>query len=977
MSKTLYLIDGYAQIFRAYYAIRSGMRSPVTSEPTNAVYGFTGMLFKLFFDFDPHYVAVAIDAPGQTFRDDLYGQYRELKQKGQMDGREDAPPIALSSPPAVAASADRREQYKGTREATPDDLMAQVPRLFEVIEGFGIPIVQHAGLEADDVIATIVQRILETPAYEEVQVRIVSKDKDLEQLIGPKVSLFDIHTDTLIDQAALLENKGITPEQVVDVLALMGDTVDNIPGVEGVGPKTAAQLIQQYGSIEGIFEHIEEIKGKRRENLEKARAHLPLSRQLVQLERRGEFSFSLETARVRPLDLHRLLPLFRQLGFNRYQQDAEQLLAAQSGIARTEPDEVEAALENAERRSAEETTAAADPVGSTSTVYETAESGRYEAITTPTQLETLVDLLRHKPIFSLDTETDGLERDARLVGLSFAWQEGHGVYVPVRSPDLASHLSCEAALGVLRPLLEDPGRPKCGHNLKFDAGVLIRHGVHLRGVVFDSMLASQLLDPSQSGKLEDLALSLLHYRMIPITDLIGASVERVSLDLLPLERVTTYAGEDADIALRLYHHLLPHLKARNQDQLLHRIEAPLSVILAEMEQNGILCDPEELKRQGEELAKRVAELRDEIQKAAGFEFRVDSTTQLATALFDNLGFSSPKKTKTGRSTDITVLEKLAQQEDRNDPRTSVPRLVIAYRQLTKLISTYLGNLRDAIDPADGRIHTTFHQLVTATGRLASHNPNLQNIPIRSDVGRRIRKAFHAPPGGCLLCADYSQIELRLLAHFTGDPALVQAFAADQDIHTTVASEVFHVPLAEVSKEQRARAKTINFGIIYGITPYGLARRIEGIDVSAATQLIAEYKQRFPGIQDFLETCVREAREHGYVSTLTGRFRAIPEIHSLNRSTQALGERLALNTVVQGSAADLIKAAMVRVQNRIDRDRLPMKLLLQIHDELVLETPEETVEEHARIVREEMELAMMLRVPLRAEVGYAYDWMSAK
>lgn len=979
MPETLYLIDGYAQIFRAYYAIRSGMHSPVTSEPTHAVFGFTGMLLKLFSEFDPHYVVVAMDAPGRTFRDTLYEGYQQLKSEAQepaLPAEEGA--VSVLPPPVVTPEEERRAQYKGTRNATPDDLTAQVPRIFEVIEGFGIPILGQPGLEADDVIATITQRILDDPALSDVHIRILSKDKDLEQLIGERVSLFDIHTDTLLDRAALLASKGITPEQVIEVLALTGDTVDNIPGVNGIGPKTAAQLIQQYGSIEGIYEHIAEIKGKRRENLEQARAHLPLSRQLVTLERHADFPFSLEAARVRPPDLNRLLTTFRQLGFNRFQQEAQSLADAQkTPAAETDSAETADPLDTFDPFSAEELPVPSPPPVTVSEAFETAETGHYEAITTEAQLKALIDTLRMTAVFSFDTETDGLGREAELAGLSFAWKEGHGVYIPVRSPNPAEHLDTPTVLTALRPLLEDPTLHKCGHNLKFDAGVLRRQGVRLRGVVFDSMLASQLLDPSRSGKLEDLALSLLNYRMIPISDLIGTGEGQTSIDQVALEQVTVYAGEDADVALRLYHRLQPHLLAQGMDILLREIEAPLAPILAEMEANGILCDPEELKRQGEELGQRAADLREAIQKAAGTEFRVESTQQLAEILFDKLGFASPKKTKTGRSTDITVLEKLAQQEDWNDPRTSVPRLVIEYRQLTKLISTYLGNLRDAIDAKDGRIHTTFHQLVTATGRLASYNPNLQNIPVRSEIGRQIRKAFHAPPGHCLLCADYSQIELRLLAHFTEDPALVEAFAADQDIHTIVASQVFHVPLEQVTREMRARAKTINFGIIYGITPYGLARRIEGIDVPAATELIAEYKRRFPGIQAFLEQCVREAREQGYVATLTGRRRAIPEILSLNRNTQALGERLAINSVVQGSAADLIKAAMVRVQNRIERENLPMKMLLQIHDELVLETPEEEAPAQARIVCEEMERAMTLRVPLRADAGYAYDWMSAK
>jgi DNA polymerase-1 len=492
------------------------------------------------------------------------------------------------------------------------------------------------------------------------------------------------------------------------------------------------------------------------------------------------------------------------------------------------------------------------------------------------------------------------------------------------------------------------------------------------------MLASTLLDPSQSShKPDHLAFAQLGYTMIPITDLIGEGEGQGTMEAVPLDRITQYAAEDTDIVLRLYHRLLPRLEAEGQAELLRDIEAPLTVILAEMEHNGILCDPEELRRQGEVLGSRVDELKRRIWEAAGTEFVLDSPKQLAEVLFDRLGLASGKKTKTGRSTDVQVLDKLAMQEDPADPRTSVPRLILEYRQLQKLISTYLGNLRGSVDPHDGRIRTTFHQLVTATGRLASHGPNLQNIPVRTDIGRQIRKAFHAPEGHCLICADYSQIELRLLAHLSGDKALLEAFARDQDIHAAVASQVFGVPLDQVTREQRGRAKTINFGIIYGVTPFGLSQRIEGLDVPTATQLIADYKARFPGIDAFMQRCVQQALDRGYVTTLSGRRRAIPEVHASNANTRNLGERLAINTVVQGSAADLIKAAMVNVHRRADEDALPLKMLLQIHDELVLEAPESEAERLAKVICEEMERAMTLSVPLRAEAGIGKDWMSAK
>ncbi len=940
-SKSLYLIDVYAQIFRAYYAIRNGMHSPATGEPTHAVFGVTAMLLKLLGQYRPRHVVAAVDAPGKTFRDDLF------------------------------------PEYKGTRRPTPDDLTSQIPRVLELIELFGIPVIGQVGLEADDVIATITQRVLDDPGCADTDVRIVSRDKDLEQLLGDRVTLFDVHTDTTIDVAALLASRGITPAQVVDYLALIGDTVDNVPGVDGIGPKTAAQLVQQFGSLAGILERLDEIKGKRREALERARPQLPLSVALVTLKRDASIPFSLEAARVRPPDPGKLIPFFQQLGFHRFQDDVRSL----AGEGRATTQEAMPATQEAMPATQEGAVSTAAPAARTPPPLEAhgvGGLGEYTAVTTLEALEALVATLRRQPLVSIDTETTGLQRDARLCGLSFAWQTGAGVYVPTRSPDTAGHLDTATVLGALRPVLEDPSVPKCGHNLKFDAGVLAREGVRLRGVVFDSMLASMLVDASQAGhRLDNLASTLLGYQMIPISDLIGEGDGQATMDMVPLAEITRYAAEDADIALRLHQVLAPRLEAAGMMSLMSDVEGPLCTVLAEMEVNGIICDGAELLRQGAGLGSRVDELRREVQTVAGGEFHLDSPKQLAEVLFDRLGLTPGKKTKTGRSTDIQVLERLATQEDGSDPRTSVPRLVIEYRQLNKLITTYLGNLRASIDPATGRIHSTFHQLVTATGRLASQNPNLQNIPVRRDVGRQIRRAFLAPPGHVLLCADYSQIELRLLAHLSQDPALVDAFDRDQDIHTAVAAQVFGVEPDVVTRTQRDQAKTINFGIIYGVTAFGLARRIEGLDVGAAGELIAGYKRRFPGIEAFLRSCIQHGLERGYVTTILGRRRGIPELQSPNGTTRALGERLAINSVVQGSAADLIKVAMVKVQRRIDRGGLPLRLLLQIHDELVLESPADRAAEHAAVIREEMEQAMTLRVPLKAEVGTGTNWMSAK
>lgn len=941
MPKYLYLIDGYGQIFRAYYAIRGGMQSPVTGEPTHAVFGFTGMLIKLFTQLKPDYVAVAIDGPGKTFRDEIYAE------------------------------------YKATREATPQDLIVQIPRVLELIDAFGIPAVSHPGLEADDVIATITQKVLDNPEYADVHVRIVSRDKDLEQLLGERVTMYDIHKDEEIDVETLKATKGITPEQVVDVLALMGDSVDNVPGVPGIGAKTAASLIQEFGSIEGIYANLDKIKGKRRENLEAAREQLELSRELVRLKRDGAFDFSLEAARVRGIHLRKVVALFQQLGFRRYQEDVRRI-ARELGVVDDEAAAVAAEAASGGAAAPEE--AAGSPGEAAGGEH---ARGVYEAVTTERQLEELVRTLKEQELIAVDTETTGLGPDAELCGLSFAWKPGHGVYVPVRSPEPGAHLSQDAVLSALKEVLEDPAVKKCGHNIKFDARILGNYGIVLRGVVFDSMLASILLDPAKAGhKLDQLALDVLGYRMIPIGSLIGGEEEEggqapLSIDCVPLDQVVEYAGEDADIALRLYHALMPRIREAGMEELLCQVEAPLSVVIARMEQNGIMCDPGELARQGEELSRRVEELKARIFEYAGGEFNLDSPKQLGEVLFEKLGLPAGKRTKTGYSTDIEVLTKLAAEEDKNDPKTLVPGLLIEYRQLSKLINTYLGNLRESINPKTGRIHSTFHQLVTATGRLASQNPNMQNIPVRTDVGRQIRKAFVAPPGHVLIAADYSQIELRILAHLSEDPGLIEAFEQGLDIHAAVASQVFGVGIDQVTREQRAYAKVINFGIIYGITPYGLSRRIEGLDVRRAAELIEDYKRRFPGIDRFLQQCVQQAKEYGYVTTILGRRRAIPEIRSSSRPRRALGERLAINTVVQGSAADLIKVAMVKIQDRIDREGHPLKLLLQIHDELIFEAPEERAEECAALVVEGMEQAMSLKVPLKAEAGIGKDWMEAK
>ena len=950
---TVYIIDTHAEIFRSYYAIRTGLTSSVTGEATHAVFGFAGTLIRILMELEAKYIVAAIDTPGGTFRNELYSE------------------------------------YKANRSPAPDDLVTQIHRILQLLEAFGILTLGRPELEADDIIASVTQAILDDPEAGDVDVSIISRDKDLEQLLCDRVTMLDLHNDKIVDERSLWETKGIKPSQVVDVLSLMGDTSDNVPGVEKIGLKTAAQLIQQYGSIDGIFENIDEIKGKRRENLEKAQSQLPLSKQLVTLIRDADLDFSLEQARVKPLDLQKIRPLLQELELKRYEQVVTKLAGGDTESVTAPATRKERVAELAQK-----TDAILDQ-GS----YDTAETGDYSAVVTLDELNDLVETLSTQEIISFDTETDGLDREAKLCGLSFSWQPKQGVYVPVRSPQPENHLDTDTVLAALKPILENPALPKCGHNLKFDTSILIRNGVKLQGVAFDTLLASQLVDArTPSHNLDTLALLHLEHKMISFEELTAGpsdatltdevavpgglfeaeGTRQKTIDEVPLAQATVYAAEDADITLRLYQFLTPKLEALGITELVREIESPLAPILAEMEYNGIVCDKAELERQSGVIEKLVDARQAEIHGIVGYPFNIDSPSQLVQVLFEELGFKPVKRTRGGKiSTDVTVLEALSLREDVNDPKTSVPRLIIDYRQYRKLQSTYLAQLQNAIDTRTDRIHTHLYQLTTATGRLKSDGPNLQNIPVRTEIGRQLRRAFRAPEGHKLICADYSQIELRILAHFSEDESLLETFTQDLDIHTAVASQVFEVPAELVTRELRDKAKTINFGIIYGVSPTGLSRRIKGMTVKEAAALIDDYKTRFPGIDRFLRQCVQQASDHGYVSTLTGRRRAIPEIYSTNRSQRSLGERLAINTVVQGSAADLMKAAMVNVQHRIDADKLPLKMLLQIHDELVLETPEPLAAEHAGIVCEEMENAMSLLVPLRTEAGIGDNWMTAK
>ena len=828
------------------------------------------------------------------------------------------------------------EEYKANRESAPDDFGPQVDRCFELLEAMSIPMLGVEGVEADDVIATIARRFTESEG--EMHVRIISSDKDLTQVLNERVELFDPSKGVRTPDD-VFKSEGVEPGQVLDILSLMGDSVDNIPGVPGIGPKTAAKLIQQYGSIEGIFEHIDEMTPKRRENLEGSQERLVRNRELVRLRDELDFEFNLEDARIDPasLDMGGIDSFCRKLGFTRLPDQLRDLL---------EKSRVKAVVESGGDPAADGTLWATD---SSPTVARPADpDASYRLITTEDELQTMTDAIKAAGQVCFDVETMGLNvMQDDLCGVSLSIEPGEAVYVPVRSPNCDEHLDQETVVRLLDGVMGDESIVKIAHNAKFDLNVMRRAGVMVRGTIKDSMIASYVADTSRSRhRMDDLALGLLELDCISLKSLLGSGSSMKTFDTLELDQALPYAAEDADITLRLWYKLLQEVESKELLPLLDDIELPLVPVLADMEYAGVRVNPDELDRQREQLEIELSRLREEILEAAPGPLNPDSPKQLAGALFNEpeadppgLGLPVVKRRKTGPSTDQEVLERL----DRDaSVETPLPGLVLAYRQLTKLVGTYLVSLKDAIDPGTGRIHSSFNQVGTATGRLSSNDPNLQNIPIRSSVGREIRRAFIPEDGFCFISADYSQVELRLLAHLSNDDAMQAAFHAGEDIHRAVASEVFDTPVQEVTGEQRSAAKMVNFGIVYGVTPYGLARRLDQ-DVPRAARIINDYKARFTGIESFLETCVEKARQDGFVETMCGRRRAINDINSPNGQTRAMAERLAINSVVQGSAADLIKIAMINVHQGLSEIDPHARLILQVHDELVLEAPRESAE----------------------------------
>jgi DNA polymerase-1 len=835
--------------------------------------------------------------------------------------------LCAMDPPGGTFRHSLYPQYKANRSEMPDDLRPQFSIIRQMLATLGVSVVEVPGYEADDVLASIA----DMAERQQAECYLVTSDKDCRQLISDRVHLYNIRKDQLYTAQQLQNDWGVRPNQVVDFQALVGDSTDNVPGVRMIGPKAARELLESYDTLESVLENAHEVRGaKRQENLIAGRESALLSRQLVELKRDVPLDINWDAARVGGYHVDAMLDLCGELGFHRL---ADQVRALE-GRAAPEPWKCE-----------------------------------YHLVNTPEALSELVAQLETQHTISLDTETTSVNpREAKPCGLSFAWEPGEAWYVAVRARPDETALPLESTLEALREVLCNPAIKKIGQNLKYDLVVLRSAGIQVQGVAFDTMLASYLLDAGERiHNLDELAKRYLNHTTVKISELIGTGKNQRRMDEVPLELVAPYACEDADVPLRLMPILEARLKEDGLESLFYELEMPLVEVLAEMEFHGIAVDRDRLAELSETYRLRLEILEQEIFELAGREFNIASPKQLQQVLFEEQGLPIGKRTKTGPSTDVTVLEELAAQHP-------LPAKIIEFRQFAKLKNTYVDALPLMIHPETGRVHASFNQSVAATGRLSSSDPNLQNIPIRTESGREIRSAFRASPEGwVLLAGDYSQIELRVLAHFSEDQELCRAFQSDEDIHRLVASQVYDVPLGEVTSQQRRAAKAVNFGVIYGQTGFGLARSL-GIELDDATEFIDNYFERYSSVEDFLSNVLEGCLKRGYVTTIMGRRRAIRGVRSNpSRRQRNLPERTAINTVIQGSAADLIKRAMICVHRRLQDEGLPARMLLQIHDELVFEVPADTVELLAALVNEEMTSVLPLRVPLKVDLKSGPTW----
>ncbi|MHA6606638.1 DNA polymerase I [Photobacterium damselae] len=914
----LILIDGSSYLYRAYHAAPNFTNSE--GQPTGAVYGVINMLRSMLRQFSTEHIAVIFDAKGKTFRDEMFAD------------------------------------YKANRPPMPDDLRGQIEPLHAVIKAMGLPLISISGVEADDVIGTLATQASKAG----MPVLISTGDKDMAQLVDENITLINTMTDVVMDPTGVVEKFGIGPELIIDYLALMGDKVDNIPGVPGVGEKTAKALLTGIGGLDALYDRLDEIPAlgfrgsktmpkKLLDNKEGAY----LSYQLATIKLDVELDITpQELVKAEP-DVDELTRLFGQLQFRRW---LEEMLSGSDG--KIVADEK-----------------AAQVVASEKVVAPVIDRSGYEVILDQSRFDAWLEQLKSAEVFAFDTETDSLDyMVANLVGVSFAVEEGKAAYVPVAHDylDAPEQLDRDWVLAQLKPLLEDPNQAKIGQNLKYDASVIARYDIEMQGIKYDTMLESYVYN-SVVGRhdMDSLALRYLEHKNISFEEIAGKGKGQLTFNQIDLEQAGPYAAEDADITLRLHNALYPKVSA--DEKLLHvfsDIEMPLVPVLSRMERTGVLIDSMKLSVQSQEIAQRLDELEKRAFEIADQEFNLSSPKQLQAILFEKMGLPVLKKTPSGTpSTNEEVLQELALDYP-------LPKLILEYRGLAKLKSTYTDKLPKMVNPATGRVHTSYHQAVTATGRLSSSDPNLQNIPVRNDEGRRIRQAFIAPQGYKVLAIDYSQIELRIMAHLSGDKALLDAFCHGKDIHAATAAEILGLPLEQVSSEQRRRAKAINFGLIYGMSAFGLAKQLD-MGRGEAQEYMNTYFERYPGVLEYMETTRTVASEQGYVETLFGRRLYLPDIKSRNGLRRKAAERAAINAPMQGTAADIIKRAMVLVDEWIGQQESGrVRLLMQVHDELVFEVQESEIESVAKEIKTLMESAAQLDVPLIADIGYGENWDQA-
>ncbi|MEO8459582.1 MAG: DNA polymerase I [Dokdonella sp.] len=929
----LVLIDGSSYLYRAFHALPQ-LTNPA-GEPTGALFGVFNMLRATLKE-APACVAFVADASGPTFRDALF------------------------------------DQYKANRQAMPDDLRAQIEPMLAIVEALGFTILRVPGVEADDVIGTLAQRA----EAEGMDVVISTGDKDLAQLVTPHISLINTMTNSVLDEAGVFAKFGVRPDQIVDFLSLTGDSADNIPGVEKCGPKTAAKWLAEYGTLDGVVENAAAIGGKIGENLRNALPQLPLSRQLATIKVDVELDRAPSDLALRGRDVTRLRDLYQRYGFTSALKELDATAGADGGDAAGASTPAENTNTSASTPSAIAMSASvsipAEPA--LNVAPELVGPGAYELVTTRERLDAWIEMLRSAPLISFDSETTGLDPlQAEIVGVSFATEPRCAAYVPVAhdGPGAPQQLARDEVLAALKPLLEDPARPKLGQHGKYDINVLSNYGIVVQGYANDTMLESYVLHSTANRHdMDTLAKRHLGYDTIHYSDVAGKGAKQIPFSQVDVDTACRYAAEDADITLRLHHALWPQLERDTKLLGVYRdIEMPLVPVLARMEQRGVLIDVNALRLQSQQLGRRMLEITEQVHKLAGRPFSLDSPKQLQALLFDELKLPIVVKTPKGQpSTNEEALEAIADKHE-------LPRLILDYRGLAKLRSTYTDKLPGSVNPRTGRVHTSYHQAVAGTGRLSSSDPNLQNIPIRTEEGRRIRQAFVARPGWRIVAADYSQIELRIMAHLSGDTGLLAAFHGNQDVHRATAAEVFGVPLANVDANQRRAAKAINFGLMYGMSAFGLARQL-GVGRGEAQDYMARYFSRYPDVREFMDRVREQAHRDGYVETLFGRRLYLDYITSRNAAQRAGAERAAINAPMQGTAADIIKRAMLSVDAwLIDRDA-DARMLMQVHDELVFEVREDFVDEAVVGIRDRMANAAELSVPLVVDIGVGANWDEA-